>query len=161
MSDKTVIIEGTMYWPFLTRDNPKQPGKHTFDLCNLTDKDIKAIRSLGVDIEPRTKEGQEERGRFITLKQKSVGNDGTHWPMRFKDKDGNTYSVDELSKLANGSQVRVKIGTYSNGFGTWLNYVAGRVIKPVWYESSDDGLGDSPEKKEEDLNDDLPWQEEF
>lgn len=154
---ETVVVEGTMYWPSLTKENEFSPGKHSFDLCNLTDAALDKIASLGSKVKPRTKEGQEERGKFYTLKQSTKMGF-----MRFKDKAGKPYEDEELEKLGNGTKVRVSIGSYKNDFGVFLSFEAGRVIEPVWYEV-DDGLGDddeAPAAKSDDLDDDLPWGEE-
>lgn len=140
MSDnKSVIVEGVMYWPFLTRVN-KMADKYTFDLGQLSDDAVQAIKSLGTSSTVRTKEKRSEddpdRGRFITIK--SV------YPIRFKDKTKQDVPEEDLSRLGSGTKVKVKLAPYvsKKGHGTFIGMVAGVVLDPVYYEVQDDLFSD-------------------
>jgi hypothetical protein len=136
MAKDTVIVEGTMYWNNCTVANKFAPTKHSFELSNLTDAAIEALRSLGADVNPRTKEGQEERGQYITLKQAmSIGH------MKFTGPDGAAMTKEEVASIGNGSKVKVKVGSYTNGYGTFLSYVAGKVTELKVY-NPDGGFDD-------------------
>jgi hypothetical protein len=150
MAKETVIVEGTMYWNNCTTENQFAPGKHSFDLSNLSDAAIAKIASLGSSTGPRTKEGQEDRGQFITLKQSmKIGH------MKFNDESGSQMEKEEIARIGNGSKVRVKVGAYTNSFGTWLSYEGGRVLELIEY-TPDDGLGDDGSDFS-DLSDDSPF----
>ncbi len=42
MSSK-IQVEGTLFWPFLTKEDPSKPGKHSFELSKLDDDTVEAI----------------------------------------------------------------------------------------------------------------------
>jgi hypothetical protein len=83
---KPLKIEADLMWAFLDKPND-QSGKYQVDLCNLSEKAIKALESVGAQV--RNKEG---KGFFVT--GKSIR------PIIAKDPEGNTIT----GKVGNGSR---------------------------------------------------------
>jgi hypothetical protein len=87
MELKPLKIEADIMWAFL--DTPNQmSGKYQVDLCNLSDKAIRALEDIGVNV--RNKEG---KGFFVTAKSKN-------YPIPAVTKEGNTITA----KVGNGSR---------------------------------------------------------
>ena len=87
MELKPLKIEADIMWASLDTPNPMS-GKYQVDLCNLSDKAIRALEDIGVNV--RNKEG---KGFFVTAKSKN-------YPIPAVDKDGSTIKA----KVGNGSR---------------------------------------------------------
>lgn len=87
MELKPLKIEADIMWAFLDTPN-NMSGKYQVDLCNLSDKAIRALEDLGVNV--RSKEG---KGFFVTAKSKN-------YPITTVDKNGEPIKA----KVGNGSR---------------------------------------------------------
>jgi hypothetical protein len=87
MESKQIKIEADLMWAFLdTKSNTS--GKYQVDLCNLSDKAIKALEGLGITVN-----NKESKGFFVTAKSKN-------YPIKTVDEAGNPITV----KVGNGSR---------------------------------------------------------
>jgi hypothetical protein len=90
MELKPLKVQAEIMWAFL--DTPNQlSGKYQVDLCNLTKSAVDALKSMGVEV--RTKDGEPEKGQFITAKS-------VNYPITTVDENGNPITA----KVANGSK---------------------------------------------------------
>ncbi len=90
MEVKPVKVQAEIMWAFL--DTPNElSGKYQVDLCNLSDSAVDVLKTMGINV--RTKEGQPEKGRFITAKS-------SNFPIKTTDLDGNPITA----KVGNGSK---------------------------------------------------------
>lgn len=101
MDIKPVKIEATIMWAFLNKRNDMS-GDYQVDLCNISDEDCKALKSLGINV--KFNESKPEKGKFITCKSKNYEIDAY-------DTHGDTLPDDVV--VGNGSKCRAVIGTYS------------------------------------------------
>lgn len=146
--DKTIIVQGEMYWNDCTVENKMSEGKHAFELSNLSDVGIAAINGLGAT-QTRIKKDvagvvKEEQGIVITLRKAMKSG-----IMQFKGPDGTALTKDEVATIGNGSKIRVKIGTYTNDFGgPYLSFLGGKVL--VWNRYEAGTVGDDLDYPEDD-----------
>lgn len=101
MDIKPVKIEATVMWAFLNKRNDMS-GDYQVDLCNISDEDCKALKSLGINV--KFNESKPEKGKFITCKSKNYEIDAY-------DTHGDKLPDDVT--VGNGSKCRAIIGTYS------------------------------------------------
>jgi|TARA_B100001964_G_C14257524_1_gene613284 hypothetical protein len=125
-------IEGTAYWSFLNKKN-EMAGKYTLDVGQLNKDTIKELEKAGLNVRTKeVKEGQPDRGHFITLKGK--------FPPRLVDSAMNPMNRDVI--IGNGSQVRVSGEPYSgtNKFGdyTVFSWKTVQIIDLVEYAGNSD-----------------------
>jgi hypothetical protein len=132
MELKPLKIEADIMWAFLDTRNTYS-NKYQVDLCNLSDKAIRALEDLGVEV--RNKEG---KGFFVTAKSKN-------YPITTIDQNGNPVSA----KVGNGSRGVALIKPYAykasgkSGVAVGINKLI--VTKLVEYEggtteTTDDAL---------------------
>jgi|DEB0MinimDraft_10_1074344.scaffolds.fasta_scaffold36229_2 hypothetical protein len=158
MSNKheDVVIEATLYWPFLGKVNDMS-GKYQVDLGQLDKNAIKAIQSLGLTVrtdQPKD-EDKPDREQFITAK--------SNYPFKVLFKNG--VSVVPVDKIGNGTKARIKVNSYDWQFkgksGSSLSAKVIQVTDLVEYtgvvdpdfEDSTPAPGQSHQTDE--LNDDL------
>ena len=98
MDIKPVVIEATVMWAFLDKINDMS-GKYQVDLCNLSDKDAKALSALGVSV--KENDSKPEKGKFITCK--------SNYKINVQDRHGS----DIEGIVGNGSKAKALIGTYT------------------------------------------------
>lgn len=113
MEVKPVKVQADIMWAFL--DTPNQlSGRYQVDLCNLTKDAVAALEGMGIPV--RTKEGQPEKGQFVTAKS-------FNYPIKAEDSNGNPI----VAKVGNGSKgiALVKPYEYSykgkKGVGAGIN----------------------------------------
>lgn len=90
-----VKIKADIMWAFLDKPN-EMSGKYQVDLCNLSDKAVEALESMGLDV--KTKEG---KGKFITCKSTR--------PINIYDDGG---AMLDNSRLGNGSKAVALVGAW-------------------------------------------------
>ena len=106
-----MMIAGTAYWAFLNKKN-EMAGKYTLDVGQLDAATVKELKDNGLNVRTKeSKEGQPDRGQFITLK-------GVY-PPKIVDSQLNPIPRDTL--IGNGSLVRVTGKPFSgnNKFGDY------------------------------------------
>lgn len=165
MSNKQITIEGTLYWAKLTVEDEWKPGKHSFEVGQLSDETIAAIEDLGTKAiqDPRRKnldklkkkvrqaesdearekaefylQQAEEIGYFISLKQNIKTKAGKDWPIAAKNPAGEDYSLEDLARLSNGCKIKCDIKTFTTQSGdTFYSYVpySLKVTEEVLYEA--------------------------
>lgn len=91
-----IKIKADIMWAFLDRQNDMS-NAYQVDLCNLSEKAVKALTAMGVAV--RTKEG---KGSFITCKSQR--------PIRAYDDGGSEI---EGSVVGNGSESVALVDTYN------------------------------------------------
>ena len=97
MDIKPVVIEATVMWAFLDKINDMS-GKYQVDLCNLSDKDAKALSALGVSV--KENDNKPEKGKFITCK--------SIYKIDAQDRHGSGIK----GIVGNGSKARAVVGPY-------------------------------------------------
>jgi len=110
------VIAGTLYWPFLERQNPMKAGKWTIDLGQLDKSAVKTLGEMGLkdnikedDEAKAAKEGKPYRGKFISLK--------TGYPPKVFDQQRNDVDADAIG---NGTEANVRVTSYDYSAGpTW------------------------------------------
>jgi|TARA_Y100000034_G_scaffold133239_1_gene198195 hypothetical protein len=110
------VIAGTLYWPFLERQNPMKAGKWSVDLGQLDKAAVKTLKELGLtgnikedDEAKAEKEGKPYRGKFISLK--------TGYPPKVFDQQRNDVDADSIG---NGTKANVRVTSYDYPAGpTW------------------------------------------
>lgn len=101
MSDnKPVKIAGTVFWAYLDKVN-ELSGKYQFDLCQLSDRAIKTLESMGIEV--KNNPDKPEQGYFITYKS-------VKYPIRVYDTSGNEL---DNSSVGNGTKAEVVTGSYA------------------------------------------------
>ena len=102
MEIKPVKVQAEIMWAFL--DTPNElSGKYQVDLCNLSKGAVAALQDMGINV--RTKEGQPEKGYYITAKSATR-------PISTVDVSGNPITV----KVGNGSKGVALINPYEYTF---------------------------------------------
>jgi hypothetical protein len=96
IESKQIKIEADLMWAFLDTPNTTS-GKYQVDLCNLSDKAIKALEDLGIPVS-----NKDSKGFFVTAKSK-------YYPVRTVDEKGNPITC----KVGNGSRGIALIKPYS------------------------------------------------
>lgn len=127
-----MMIAGTAYWAFLNKKN-EMAGKYTLDVGQLDAATVKELRDNGLNVRTKeSKEGQPDRGEFITLK-------GVY-PPKIVDSQLNPIPRDTL--IGNGSLVRVTGKPFSgnNKFGdyTVFSWKTVQVVELVEYSGGGD-----------------------
>jgi len=99
---KPITVEGTIHWAFLDR-LPEQGNKYQADVCNLSDKAVKALEEFGVKI----KNKGDARGNYVTGKstKEIIPLDATGKPLDLKG-----------ALVGNGSKAKVVLGFYSHAY---------------------------------------------
>ena len=125
-------IAGTAYWAFLNKKN-EMAGKYTLDVGQLDAATVKELKDNGLNVRTKeSKEGQPDRGQFITLK-------GVY-PPKIVDSQLNPIPRDTL--IGNGSLVRVTGKPFSgnNKFGdyTVFSWKTVQVVELVEYSGGGD-----------------------
>ena len=127
-----MMIAGTAYWAFLNKKN-EMAGKYTLDVGQLDAATVKELKDNGLNVRTKeSKEGQPDRGQFITLK-------GVY-PPKIVDSQLNPIPRDTL--IGNGSLVRVTGKPFSgnNKFGdyTVFSWKTVQVVELVEYSGGGD-----------------------
>lgn len=138
MADREIaVIRGKLYWAKVIGDpvpNYNKDGyEWTFDVAldEAGVKQAKSIKALNI------KDKDDERGKFLTFKQKEVRASGDkNDPIRIVDANGNRWG-DE--KLGNGTVADVKFEVRDYGKGKYPGIYprAIRVLEHVKYESEE------------------------
>jgi len=118
MSDKqTIYIRGKAYWAKILGDpvwNYSKDGKEWKMDLTIDDKALATLKSAGIG--DRVKDKDDERGKFITLKQRATRADGTpNLPPRVVASDNSAW--DQNTLIGNETPVDVKIEVRDNGKG--------------------------------------------
>lgn len=118
MSDKqTIYIRGSAYWAKILGDPVWNYGKDAKEWkidVTLDAKAQKALKDAGVA--DRIKDKDDERGKFISLRQRELRADGApNQPIRVVDNENNPWSPSVL--IGNGTPVDVKIEVRDYGKG--------------------------------------------
>lgn len=132
-------VEATLYYTYMTFKNFEG---YSIDLGNLSDTDWDKIASMETEVGKvknaliRTKEGHPAEGKFFMVKSTKPIHK-FYWP------DGRQLSVDEVSRLGQGTRVRIKVKPYTTdstkyGRNIGANMLVAKVIEAVWYESDAD-----------------------
>ena len=137
-----MIIAGTAYWAFLNKKN-EMAGKYTLDVGQLDAATVKELKDNGLNFRTKVvKEGQPDRGQFITLK-------GVY-PPKIVDSQKNPIPRDTM--IGNGSLVRVTGAPYSgtNKFGdyTVFSWRTVQIVELVEYSGGGGGSDDELEATE-------------
>lgn len=98
MDVKPVKVEATVMWAFLNKVNDMS-GKYQVDLCDLDDKAVSDLQSIGIEVKFNPE--KEEKGRYITCKSKN-------YPIPAVDVHGKDIDV----AVANGSKAKALVGAY-------------------------------------------------
>ena len=127
-----MMIAGTAYWAFLNKKN-EMAGKYTLDVGQLDAATVKELKDNGLNVRTKeSKEGQPDRGEFITLK-------GVY-PPKIVDSQMNPIPRDTM--IGNGSLVRVTGNPYSgtNKFGdyTVFSWKTVQIVELVEYKGGGD-----------------------
>ena len=127
-----MMIAGTAYWAFLNKKN-EMAGKYTLDVGQLDAATVKELKDNGLNVRTKeSKEGQPDRGQFITLK-------GVY-PPKIVDSQLNPIPRDTL--IGNGSLVRVTGKPFSgnNKFGdyTVFSWKTVQIVELVEYSGGGD-----------------------
>ena len=135
-------IAGTAYWAFLNKKN-EMAGKYTLDVGQLDAAAVKELKDNGLNVRTKEpKEGQPDRGQFITLK-------GVY-PPQIVDSQLNRIPRDTM--IGNGSLVCVTGEPYSgtNKFGdyTVFSWRTVQVVELVEYSGGGGGSDDELEATE-------------
>ena len=103
MSNETVVVNGTLYWPFLNRVNDMS-GKYQVDVACLSPGAVNALEMMGLAIANKG----DDRGSYITIKSK--------FPIRMFD----AATKDEVAAdlIGNGTVANVAVGYYDWTFKT-------------------------------------------
>lgn len=97
MNASAVIkIKADIMWAFLNKKN-EMADRYTVDLCNLSDKAVKALEDMGVSVNFK-----EDKGHYITCKSKN--------PIRAYDDGGAELDADV--KVGNGSKCVGSVESY-------------------------------------------------
>lgn len=138
-----VYLRGKAYWFKALGDpvdNYNKDGKEwIFDL-SLDDDGVKQVKSIKVQGKTafNLKDKDDERGQFVTLKQRAERRDGTpNKPIRVMDANGREWNQNK--KLGNGSDIDVKIEVIDFGKGMFAGVYprAVRVLNPIEYQSQE------------------------
>lgn len=118
MSDKqTIYIRGNAYWAKILGEPSWNYGKDAKEWkmdVTLDAKAQKALKDAGVA--DRIKDKDDERGKFLTLKQRELRADGTpNQPIRVVDNNNTPW--DQKTLIGNGTPVDVKIEVRDYGKG--------------------------------------------
>jgi len=99
---KPITVEGTIHWAFLDR-MPEQGSKYQADVCNLSDKAVKALEEFGVKI----KNKGDSRGNYVTGKStKEI------IPLT---PEGKPFDL-KGALVGNGTKAKVVLGFYSHAY---------------------------------------------
>lgn len=148
-------VEGTLYYPFLTKVNPRA-GKYTTVFGSLKEADARALKEAGGNVMSKPEFG----GFYIQLKNGQL--------TTVVDSQANTMTEDQVSKIGSGTTALVKIaiipGSFANPAQTYdgiqvlklTEYKSGGVTAP-FQKREGYVAGKEPAKKpsaewEEDLN---------
>ena len=129
---KSVSIQADLYWAALKKKNTMS-GKYQVDLCNLSDKDVEALTTLGLKV--NNKPNKPEQGNYITAKR--------NYEIVAFDAEGNEIAPD--FRIANGSKAKVIVSSYAfpkpyAGFGASIKKLV--VTQPIEYKVSQAELED-------------------
>ncbi len=127
----TIIVTGELFFPFLLKKNELK-DKYSVDIGKLNKADLKKLKDFGVDNDIKSKKDDWGRGNYITV--------ASSLPITNLKFNSNQFlSEGELSKLGNGTKVKVLLGKYATAsYGTFLSFIGAKVLEAVWYEVSGD-----------------------
>jgi|TARA_Y100000296_G_C5179124_1_gene262272 hypothetical protein len=116
------VIEGTLFWPFLERQNPMKKGKWSVDLGQLNKAALKTLKEMGLednikedDTKKAEREGKPDRGSYISLK--------TGYQPKVFDQQRNDIDADTIG---NGTEANVRVTAFNYPAGaTWKAGVSG------------------------------------
>lgn len=150
--DYVQINDAYVMWAATAEPNRKSK-KFQIDLCQLTDKDVAALKAIG--IKAKTKDGDAEKGRYITVKSKK--------PFRILDEDGEPLAEDV--RISNGSKMKALVNAYEwkydGSTGVSPGLMKAKLTKLVEY-TGDVGFDDDDSdvkagKAFADMDDDQPF----
>lgn len=154
------VIEGTIFWPFLERQNPMKKGKYTVDLGLLGKAAITTLTEMGLkdnikkdDKKKAKRENKPFRDFYISLK--------TGYEPKVFDKERNDVDADSIG---NGTTANVRVTAFNYPAGaTWKAGMSGgfnavQVLDLVAYIRSEDMSDFSFEG--DDFDDPVPDQDE-
>ena len=99
---KPITVEGTIHWAFLDR-KPDGGDKYQADVCNLSDKAVKALEEFGVKI----KNKGDARGNYVTGKStKEI------IPLT---PEGKQFDL-QGALVGNGTKAKVVLGFYNHAY---------------------------------------------
>ena len=99
---KPITVEGTIHWAFLDR-KPENGDKFQADVCNLSDKAVKALEEFGVKI----KNKGDARGNYVTGKSTKE--------IIALDSTGKAFDL-KGAMVGNGTKAKVVLGFYNHAY---------------------------------------------
>lgn len=133
---QTANITGVAYWAAVQAPNTTFEPVWTIDVCQLEDKTKAALEQLGLGDKIKNKD--DDRGDFITIKQKTHGKNGNEFKApTVKDADNRPFD----GLIGNGSKVAVQFAIrpweYAGKKGTAADLRQVQVLELVEYAGSD------------------------
>ncbi len=181
MTDKTIVVRGTLHWAKITGDARPYQGNPRYDKGPSWSVDVTPdeaslakMKAVGLDSKLRTPKGEKETRTkpFLTLRHLLNGKDGKkNKPIPITDIRGNKW--DDDVEIGNGSiaDVMIKVKDYGadSALGSYIQKVrvldlveySGKDFEPV---SEDDEFFGKAAKSDKVGNiddlDDAPWEDE-
>lgn len=95
MDTKPLVVEAELMWAFLDTPN-EMSGSYQVDLCNLSDKAVKDLKAMGINVK-----NKEDKGDYVTAKSRN-------YPIKAELSDGTPVTC----KIKNGSKAKATIKPY-------------------------------------------------